>query len=154
MNNICNKCKITTYCNAACKKKHRHKHKKDCEEHVRLAAEHAAKLHDKELFKQPLAAEDCPICFVQLSFEHTGYRYKTCCGKIICSGCIHAPVYDDQGNKVDNQKCPFCRTPLSTKDESNRDKKRAEANDPFAIYRIGCFHMKGSHGYTQIILRH
>ena len=28
--NTCNKCKMTKYCNAACKKKHRHKHKKDC----------------------------------------------------------------------------------------------------------------------------
>ena len=26
--NICNKCKEATYCNAACKKKHRSKHKK------------------------------------------------------------------------------------------------------------------------------
>ena len=25
--NICNTCKAATYCNAACKKKHRHKHK-------------------------------------------------------------------------------------------------------------------------------
>ena len=43
--NTCNKCKQVKYCNAACKKKHRHKHKKDCEEHVRLAAEQAAELH-------------------------------------------------------------------------------------------------------------
>ena len=28
--NICNKCKMVKYCNAACKKKHRSKHKKDC----------------------------------------------------------------------------------------------------------------------------
>ena len=41
VNNTCNKCKQVKYCNAACKKKHRHKHKKDCEEHQRLAAEHA-----------------------------------------------------------------------------------------------------------------
>ena len=34
VNNICNKCKKATYCNAACKKKHRHKHKKDCEEYL------------------------------------------------------------------------------------------------------------------------
>ena len=27
VNNICNKCKKAIYCNAACKKKHRHKHK-------------------------------------------------------------------------------------------------------------------------------
>jgi len=32
--NICNKCKQVKYCNAACKKKHRHKHKKHCERYV------------------------------------------------------------------------------------------------------------------------
>ena len=53
INNICNKCKQVKYCNAACKKKHRSKHKKDCEEHLRLAAEQAAKQHDIKLFKQP-----------------------------------------------------------------------------------------------------
>ena len=46
VNNICNKCKQVKYCNASCKKKHRHKHKKECEEHIRLAAEQSAKLHD------------------------------------------------------------------------------------------------------------
>ena len=38
--NICNKCKEATYCNAACKKKHRSKHKKQCERRV-------AELHDE-----------------------------------------------------------------------------------------------------------
>ena len=33
--NTCNKCKQVKYCNAACKKKHRSKHKKQCEEYVR-----------------------------------------------------------------------------------------------------------------------
>ena len=47
VNNICNKCKQVKYCNAVCKKKHRHKHKKDCEEYLRRAAEQAAKLHMK-----------------------------------------------------------------------------------------------------------
>ena len=28
----------------------------------------------------------------------TGSEYYTCCGKIICSGCGHAPVYDHLGN--------------------------------------------------------
>ena len=44
--NICNKCKAATYCNAACKKKHRSKHKKQCERRV-------AELHDEMLFKEP-----------------------------------------------------------------------------------------------------
>ena len=32
--NTCNKCKMVKYCNAACKKKHRSKHKKACEKRV------------------------------------------------------------------------------------------------------------------------
>jgi len=59
--NTCNKCKSIMYCNAACKKKHRHKHKKECEKRM-------AELHDNKLFKQPPPKEDCPICFY-------GYQY-------------------------------------------------------------------------------
>ena len=44
--NICNKCKAVKYCNVACKKKHRSKHKKQCEKSV-------AELHDKALFREP-----------------------------------------------------------------------------------------------------
>ena len=55
--NTCNKCKMVMYCNAACKKKHRQKHKKECERRV-------AELHDEQLFKRPQRAEDCPICFL------------------------------------------------------------------------------------------
>ena len=114
--NTCNKCKEVMYCNAACKKKHRHKHKKQCERRV-------AELHDEKLFKQPPPEEDCPICFILLPTLRTGYRYMSCCGKTICSGCMHAPIYDDQGNEVDNEKCPFCRTPLKLKNLLKEIKK-------------------------------
>ena len=115
-NNTCNKCKMVMYCNAVCKKVHKKKHKKDCEEYIRLAAEKhneelriAAEKHDEELFKQPPQLEgDCPICFLRMPTLASGYKYMSCCGKVICSGCIRAPLYDNQGNKVDNQKCPFC----------------------------------------------
>jgi len=161
--NTCNKCKQVKYCNAACKKRHRHKHKKDCEEHLKRVAE----LHDEKLFKQPQPKEDCPICFLCLPTYHKGWKYMACCGKIICSGCIHAPVYDDQGNKVDNQKCPFCRTPYRKTEEKERELKRVEANDPLAINTLGCdyrdgtkrhrdytkalelFHRAGELGYTE-----
>ena len=78
INNICNKCKQVKYCNAACKKKHRHKHKKECDEHIRLATERAAKQHDEKLFKEPPSQYgDCPICFLRLPTLHTGFRYMT-----------------------------------------------------------------------------
>ena len=152
VNNICNKCKQVKYCNAACKKKHRHKHKKGCEEYQRLAAKHAAELHDEKLFKKPPPkAGDCPICFIRIPNLKTGSRYQTCCGKTICSGCVYAPLYDNQGNEVDNKKCPFCRTPTpKSADVANeREKKRVELDDPMAIINTGCYYDKGTNGYPQ-----
>ena len=92
---------------------------------------------DEELFKQPQPAEDCPICFLLLPL--TGWIYMPCCGKVICGGCCHAPVYDDQGNEVDNEKCPFCRipTPASEEEAVEREKKRVEAGDAQAMYNQG-----------------
>ena len=149
--NTCNKCMSVMYCNAACKKKHRHKHKKECAEHVKRAAERAAELHDEKLFKQPPPKDDCPICMIRLPSLHTGQTYMECCGKIICRGCIYAPVYDDKGNEVDNRKCPFCRTlPPSTDEEFiKRFEKRVELNDPTGINDLGSYYAKGGKGLLQ-----
>jgi len=123
---------------------HRPQHKKECKKR-------AAELHDEELFKQPPPKEDCPICFICLPSLKEGYRYKTCCGKMICSGCIFAPVYDDQGNQVDNEKCPFCRvpTPVGKKEMINREKKRAELEDPIAMLNQGHDYFRGTNGYPK-----
>ena len=156
--NSCNKCKQVKYCNAVCKKIHKKKHKKDCEEFVRRAAEKheeelrlAAEKHDEELFKQPPPADDCPICFIRMPTMQTGRRYKTCCGKRICNGCVYAPVYDNQGNVVDNKTCPFCRTPLATTDDEiiKREKNRVEAEDPMAMHQLGLYYRRGMHGLPQ-----
>ena len=157
INNICNKCKQVKYCNASCKKKHRSKHKKECEEHLRLDAERAAKLHDEKLFKQPPSEHgDCQICFVRLPSLTTGYKYNTCCGKMICSGCIYAPVYDNKGNKVTEELCAFCRIAVPQSDEEVVEmiKKRADASDVEAIYLIAGIYDQGIYGVPQIIPRH
>jgi len=148
--NTCNKCKSVMYCNAACKKKHRHKHKKECEEHVRLAAERAAELHDEKLFKQPpLQFDDCSICFQRMPSLISGRRYKSCCGKLICSGCELAPVYDDKGNRME-QICPFCRTPVPTSNEVaiERMYKRVETGEAEAINCLGLYYAQGDYGLT------
>ena len=148
INNICNKCKMVMYCNAACKKKHEKKHKKDCEEHRRRAAE----LHDIELFKQPPPQEeDCPICFLLLPSLESGRGYKSCCGKVICNGCVYAPLYDNQGNEVDNEKCPFCRVPTPSSDVEavERVQKRIEKDDPIAMHSTGCYYSEGEYGHPQ-----
>jgi len=157
--NTCNKCNMVKYCNAVCKKVHKKKHKKDCEEHIRLAIEKhdeelriAAELHDEKLFeeKPPSQHGDCPICFLRIPNLNTGWKYQTCCGKIICSGCSYAPVYDDRGNVLDNP-CPYCRTPFPTSDEEaiERDKALVEAGNAIAIYNLGNFYRDGRNGYRQ-----
>ena len=97
--NTCNKCKTVKYCNAACKKKHRHKHKKQCERRV-------AELHDEKLFKQPPSEEDdCPICMIRLPTLVTGRTYMACCGKLICGGCVHA--FQSRATKQEHDLCPY-----------------------------------------------
>ena len=139
--NICNKCKMVKYCNAACKKKHRKKHKKQCERRV-------AELHDEELFKQPPPLEDCPICFLRLPLLNTGKTYMPCCGKVICCGCIHAPVHDHEGNVIAEKTCPFCRTKFHRVDVERIEmmNKRVDLNDPVAMYNLGCFYFTGMLG--------
>ena len=138
--NTCNKCKSVMYCNAACKKKHRHKHKKECEQRV-------AELHDEELFKQPPPEEDCPICFLRLPCLTTGRIYMECCGKIICCGCIHAVQSRavSAGRQEEDDICPFCRTPPPKSDEEmiKRFEKRIELSDTRAIYNMGCYYDNG-----------
>ena len=113
-----------------------------------MCLENFEKINDEELFKQPQPAEDCPICFLLLPLM--GWIYMPCCGKVICGGCCHAPLYDDQGNKVDNKKCPFCRTPHATDAENiKREKKRMELNDPIAIHNLGIYYNKGMCGLPQ-----
>ena len=141
--NICNKCKAAKYCNAACKKKHRTKHKKKCE---RRAAEIQAELHDIELLKQPPPREDCQICFLTLPSVETGTIYKVCCGKNICSGCIHAVELRDNGVGL----CPFCRSPTPNNEELvKRTTKRVEVGDANAIFNLGVCYSTGEFSLQQ-----
>ena len=151
--NVCNKCKSAKYCNAACKKKHRSKHKQDCERRVAKLQEEqlererrAAELHDEKLFKKPPPKGDCDICMLPLPSIHTGSKWKSCCGKEICNGCIHAVRIRD-GSVV----CPFCRTPTQTTDEEQMERlqKRMKVDDAKAMYILGCFYDDGKFGLPQ-----
>ena len=151
--NTCNKCKGATYCNAACKKKHRSKHKEECGKRIAELHEEelererlAAELHDEKLFKQPPHNEDCPICMLPLPSLYTGRKYRICCGKRICSGCVYA-VEKRDGVGL----CPFCRTPTPSTDEEllKQCKKRVEIGDAHAMYNLGCCYAVGLYGMPQ-----
>jgi len=100
---------------------------------------------DEELFKEP-PKEDCPICFLQMPSMWTGYKWMSCCGKVICTGCIVA-----NSKLHEDDLCPFCRTPSPTTDKEAmmRNKKRVEMKDPMAMYSLGCKYKHGNYGLTQ-----
>ena len=144
--NICNKCKAVKYCNATCKKKHKSKYKKQCERHM-------AEIHDEALFGEPPPEHgECPICFLRLPYMGSGRMYMACCGKKICMGCVHAPVYDNHGNVIVTKKCPFCRTPVPTSEKEGfeRLKKRLlEVGDEHAFCMMGNDNFYGLNGLPQ-----
>ena len=73
-----------------------------------------------DLFKEP-PREDCPICFLPLPLDTGQTEFKSCCGKIICDGCIHAMAMEDlkKGKKEleEIDLCPFCRASPFISDE-------------------------------------
>ena len=136
--NTCNKCKSVKYCNAACKKKHRKKHKKACERRV-------AELYEEALFKE-VEPEECPICMLTMPFETYTTTFQSCCGKLICNGCIYA-MKISEGKDL----CAFCRTPPTRSHEKNikqlnklMDKGNAEAFNMF-----GGWYRRGDMGLPQ-----
>ena len=89
----CTACKLVKYCNRDCQIVHRPQHKKACRKR-------AAELHDEMLFKEPPPQGDCPICVIRLPSMGSGRRYMSCYGKILCTGCSYADVYDNHGNII------------------------------------------------------
>ena len=139
----CAACKLVKYCNRDCQIAHRPMHKKACKKR-------AAELHDEELFKEHLATDDCPICFLPLPLDIVQSTFKACCGKLICSGCIYA-----MGEEADERGklfiCAFCRRPApSSEDEENeRVKKLMEANNAYAFYIFAGCCARGIRGLPQ-----
>ena len=149
-------------------KNHWPKHKKVCKRR-------AAELCDEALFKDPPAKEECPICFLPMPTKLIACislppatilsvpiydfakgnerlanmeteRYYSCCGKRICSGCIHSFKSGNIG------KCPFCNDRTSGKraEESVGEMlKRVEAKDAGAMCQLGGYYYHGQLGLQQ-----
>ena len=137
--NICNKCKEVKYCNAACKKKHRTKHKKACEKRV-------AELYDEKLFANPPPPEECPICLLPLDSDEKQEVFQVCCGKRICNGCCYAMAI--QGGK---HLCAFCRTPPASSNEGiiKRTKNLMDKGNGDGFYLFASYYAQGDIGLQQ-----
>ena len=139
----CDGCDLVKYCGDACRELHRPEHAGKCRKR-------AAELRDELLFKQPESSHhgDCPICDLPLSLDYAKSKIYECCSKLICHGCVTANQKREMEMRL-QRKCPFCRTPLPINEEERdkRNVKRAEANDPMALCKVGSKHCeKGEYG--------
>jgi len=138
----CTACNLVKYCNRTCQVAHRTAHEKACKKRV-------AELFDEELFKQPPPNEDCPICYLRLPMDEDQCMYQSCCGKMLCLGCVLAHV--TAAADTERFKCVFCRSEEYSSDEENieRMKKRVEANDAQAMVELGTCYQLGMEGLRQ-----
>ena len=104
-------------------------------------------ISDEELFKLPPHNEDCPLCNLPLPTSSTGSKYYECCGRVLCSGCVHA--LELKANK-DNKPscCPFCKAEEPTSNEQLivRNMERVQVNDAEAIYNYAHCYASGLSG--------
>ena len=140
--NTCNKCKMVKYCNAACKKKHRSKHKKACERRV-------AELHDEALFKEHPPTDDCPICFLPLPIDvrviwNSTLAVVKSSVKVVVMRYLEKHV----GEVFKIGLCAFCRKPNPTSDEEEveRIQKQMEADNAYAFHALAGYYATGDHG--------
>jgi len=134
----CSACLSVKYCSAECQKAHRQQHKKACKKR-------AAELFDEKLFADPPPREECPICFQPFPIGNH-QTFESCCGKLICNGCIYA-MQMSEGKDL----CAFCRTPPCKSDEDiiRRIKKLIDNGNAQAFFEFANYHANGLHGMPQ-----
>ena len=96
---------------------------------------------DIDLYAPIPPKEDCPICFLPLPIRNDESCYMTCCGTVLCFGCIHS-------SQVNGLKdlCAFCRQPFGDGIDNARVKKRMEHEDPIAFNEMARRHWMGKCG--------
>ena len=139
----CMACKMVKYCNRDCQIAHRPRHKRACKKR-------ASEIRDEKLFQESPPPEDCPICFLPLSLDTRESTFKSCCGKLVCLGCVHAMI-EERGEEEESAYCPFCRTPQanSNEEEIERTEKLMENGNANAFYVLAGLYLEGTHGVVQ-----
>ena len=134
----CSACLLVKYCSAECQKAHRPQHKKICKRR-------AAELYDEKLFKE-IEPEECPICMLPLPLDASQTVFNSCCGKLICKGCIYA-MQISGGQDL----CAFCRTPPPSSSEEiiQRIKKLMDKKNAKAFHHLAGCYSDGTHDLPQ-----
>ena len=137
----CTACRTVHYCDVSCQKAHRKAHKKRCKEIA----------HTKEVmeeFKANPMTEECPICMMRLPLLASEYVYQSCCGMVICDGCIVASQKAQGLDLTDGDvPCAFCRrrVPSSPEELVERLNKRIDKYcDSMAVFNMAGVHEAGT----------
>ena len=111
--------------------------------------EAASEWHEEALFKSHCPTDDCPICFLPLPFEMNKISLRSCCGKILCLGCIWGVA--QEGSETNTCPCPFCRAePYKSNDEYLQWlTKLIKKKHTLALTQLGSHYYVGHLGLTR-----
>jgi len=101
-------------------------------------------LEGVNLFAPVAEREECPICLIPLPLREKETIFMKCCGKSICTGCIHKHVMANikKGVPLKGYKCAFC----CQSDPKNRIKalkKLMKNNNPQAFIQMATQYEEG-----------
>ena len=112
-----------------------------------LLATAQAETADIDLFAPIQEKEECPLCLLPLPLEDSDNMFYECCGKRICSGCIHKhfmTLIKEGKERSRDMKCPFCRqSHLSGPQRIKALKKLMKNNEPQAFVAMSDKYKEG-----------
>ena len=122
---------------------------------------------DSSLFNEPPPRPDCDICMLTLPIQNKFHSYMSCCGKVICAGCIAThtlKILETNEKRIEKAKkekkppppllkraCPFCRTEVHEEGDQNtldRMQKRVELDDPDTLLQLAFYYRDGDYGLS------
>ena len=117
--------------------------------------------------------DECVLCCYHLPIRENESQYQSCCGEVICNGCIIAQkrtliIGTNVVKPIANSKeedlefitiltseqvmvCPFCRKPEPTNQKEILERlwtKIDERDDPIAMNMLGTSYKTGDHGLS------
>ena len=130
--------------------------------------------YSQQLSTIPSPRRECPICYHVLPFDTGEHFYHSCCGQVICNGCVvgtqrarlkelgriiegTTPI-EEQFRLIKKhgiKLCPYCRAASPTTDEEqlqrlyNRIENRNDRDYTIALFQLASCYEDGDYGLPQ-----
>ena len=102
-----------------------------------------------DLFAPIQEREECPICLIPFPINNNEAKFRLCCGKMICDGCMYKELCTDaEKTKFDQSKptglCAFCRLPpVPGNTEIKCLRKLTKNKNPIAFIQLALKYQAG-----------